>query len=93
MTAFAVFFLLLDGMLLAWAGIAAGKLTFLLLSSLFFVGAGAVVVYFRRYMRALSELREARRRLLAETKAMLEVALVAGSSTVQPDSSAGDDGR
>lgn len=92
-TAFAVVFLVLDGLLLAWAGIVAGEFTFLVLSGIFLIGAWAVLAYFRRYMWALAALRDTRSRLQADTKAMLNAARTAAASAGQPDAFLDNDGR
>ncbi|MFQ5549984.1 MAG: hypothetical protein ACE5FJ_01955 [Gemmatimonadales bacterium] len=59
-TVVAVLFLGVDGVLLGWVGIASGSVAFILWSLVFLAGAGAVVLFYRKYMRNLDELHAAR---------------------------------
>jgi hypothetical protein len=86
MTALAVIFLLLNGILLGWVGLALGRLLFLALSGAFFVATGIVVMYFRRHLKNLADLREAQQTLQSEMEGMLEAARANGAPS-HPDRS------
>ena len=86
MTALAVLFLLLDGVLLGWVGIAFSRPPFIALSVVFFLAAGTVVAYFRRHLRNLSEIREAQLMLQSEMNGMLQVARGKGAPSARLDS-------
>jgi hypothetical protein len=88
MTALAVVFLVLDGVLLGWAGVAFSRPPFLVLSGLFFVAATTVVVYFRRHLRTLAELGEAQLMLQSEMEVMLDTARAEAAQASQLDSPA-----
>ncbi len=70
LTTFAVGFLLLDALLLAYGGFALGRPALVVWGGVFLVVAGLVVLAWRRYRRALSDLERARREMRAEVESI-----------------------
>jgi hypothetical protein len=66
----AVGFLLLDAILLIWLGLDLERGTFLAGGAICAVGAGGVVVLWRRYRRTLAELDASRRAMKADAESL-----------------------
>ena len=73
LTTFAVGFLLLDGVLLVYGGLALHRTMLLVWGVGCLVAAGLVVLGWRRYRRALRELERARNELRAEAEAIRDL--------------------
>ena len=73
LTTFTVGFLLLDGILLGYSGFALGRRMLLFWGVVCLVGAVLVVVGWRRYRRAMSELERARQEMRAEVQSIWEL--------------------
>lgn len=86
MTTLAVIFLLLDGILLGWVGIAFRRFPLLVLSALFFLATATVLWYFRRHLRNIAELGEAKLRLQSEMEVILAASRVVGDASSKFDS-------
>jgi len=70
---FAVGFLILDAVLLVFAGVATGRWLPLIAAAACALAAALVVVAWRRYRRVLAELQEARRVMRAEVESIREL--------------------
>jgi hypothetical protein len=73
LTTFAVGFLLLDGVLLAYSGLALHRVMLVLWGGACLVAAGLVVLGWRRYRRVMAELERARRDLRAEAESIRDL--------------------
>jgi beta-lactamase regulating signal transducer with metallopeptidase domain len=73
LTTFTVGFLLLDALLLAYSGFALGRRWLMFWSVVCLVAAVLVVVGWRRYRRAMSDLERARREMRAEVELIREL--------------------
>lgn len=73
LTTFAVGFLLLDALLLAYGGFALGRPVLVVWSGVCLVAAVLVVLGWRRYRRILSDLKRARREMRAEVESIREL--------------------
>ncbi len=73
LTYLAVGFLLLDGVLLALAGLWSGRPGLIVAGGLCGVLAGGVMLLWRRQQRLLAEMAEARRAVSAEARALREL--------------------
>ena len=73
LTTFAVGFLLLDAVLLGYAGYELGRPSALGLAGICALGAGAVVLAWRRHRRRLWELELERREIRAEVESIREL--------------------
>jgi beta-lactamase regulating signal transducer with metallopeptidase domain len=73
LTTFAVGFLLLDALLLAYEGFAFGRPVLVVWGAACVLGAGLVVLGWRRYRRVLSDLERARREMRAEVESIREL--------------------
>ena len=72
-TTFAVGFLILDAILLAVGGLALGRPWLIAAGAGFALGAGAVIVAWRRYRRALAEVEAARAEMRREAESIREL--------------------
>jgi len=72
-TTFAVGFLLLDALLLAYSGFALGRRWLVFWGAVCLVAAVLVVVGWRRYRRAMTDLERARREMRAEVESIREL--------------------
>ena len=79
-TVFAVVFLFLDGVLLAWVGIALSNPLLIVLGGAFLVSCLLVIVMYRRYLRSLEELKAAQALLRVEMEHMLQTVRDGGAS-------------
>lgn len=70
---FAVGFLILDAILLAFGGLALGRPWLIVAGAGFALGAGAVIVVWRRYRRALAEVETARAEMRRDVAAIREL--------------------
>jgi len=66
-------FLLLDGVLLAYSGLALHRVMLVLWGGACLVAAGLVVLGWRRYRRVMAELERARRDLRAEAESIRDL--------------------
>ncbi len=73
LTAFAVGFLLLDALLLAYSGFALGRRMLLFWAAVCLVAAVLVVLGWRRYRRVMSDLERARREMRAEVESIRQL--------------------
>jgi hypothetical protein len=73
LTTFAVGFLLLDGVLLVYGGLALHRVTLVVWGGACSVAAGLVVIGWRRYRRAMAELERARHDLRAEAESIRDL--------------------
>jgi beta-lactamase regulating signal transducer with metallopeptidase domain len=73
LTTFTVGFLLLDGLLLAYSGVALGRRWLIFWSGVCGVAAVLVVVGWRRYRRVMSDLERDRREMRAEVESIREL--------------------
>ena len=73
LTTFTVGFLLLDGLLLAYSGVALGRHWLIFWSAVCLVAAVLVVVGWRRYRRIMSDLERDRREMRAEVESIREL--------------------
>ncbi len=73
LTTFAVGFLALDGLLLAYGGFALGRPVLIVWGGVCLVAAVLVVLGWRRYRRILSDLERARREMRAEVESIREL--------------------
>ncbi len=73
-TAIAIFFLAIDGILLAWVGIWSERSALLFWGGVFLAGAAVVIIFYRRHRRKMDELRLAKQSMLREIEAMRKVA-------------------
>ena len=73
LTTFTVGFLLLDGLLLAYSGVALGRRWLIFWSAVCLVAAMLVVVGWRRYRRVMSDLERDRREMRAEVESIREL--------------------
>jgi len=73
LTTFTVGFLLLDGLLLGYSGLALGRWMLVFWGGVCLLAAALVVVGWRRYRRAMSELERARREMRAEVASIREL--------------------
>lgn len=73
LTTFAVGFLLLDGVLLTYSGLALHRTMLVVWGGACGVAAGLVVLGWRRYRRAMAELEQARRELRAEAESIRDL--------------------
>ena len=72
-TTFAVGFLLLDALLLVYSGFALGRRWLVFWGAVCLVAAVLVVVGWRRYRRAMTDLERARREMRAEVESIREL--------------------
>ena len=72
-TTFAVGFLLLDALLLAYSGFALGRRWLVFWGAVCLVAAVLVVFGWRRYRRAMTDLERARREMRAEVESIREL--------------------
>jgi len=72
-TTFAVGFLLLDALLLAYSGFALGRRMLLFWAAVCLVAAVLVVLGWRRYRRVMSDLERARREMRAEVESIRQL--------------------
>ena len=68
LTLFAAGFLAFDGAVLAGLGIWSGRHWFLVTGAVLFVSSGVVLLFWRRHLRRLDEIEEARRDLRQEAE-------------------------
>ncbi len=73
LTTFAVGFLLLDALLLAYSGFALGRRMLLFWAAVCLVAAVLVVLGWRRYRRVMSDLERARREMRAEVESIRQL--------------------
>jgi len=73
LTTFTVGFLLLDGVLLGYSGVALGRRMLVFWGAVCLLAAALVVVGWRRYRRAMAELERARREMRAEVESIREL--------------------
>jgi hypothetical protein len=73
LTTFAVGFLLLDGVLLVYGGLAIHRVMLVVWGGACMVAAGLVVIGWRRYRQAMAELERARRDLRAEAESIRDL--------------------
>ena len=73
LTTFTVGFLLLDAVLLGYSGLALGRRMLVFWGAVCLGAASLVVVGWRRYRRAMSELEHARREMRAEVESIREL--------------------
>jgi len=73
LTTFTVGFLLLDGLLLAYGGIALGRRWLVFWAAVCLVAAVLVVLGWRRYRRVMSDLERARRDMRAEVESIRQL--------------------
>jgi beta-lactamase regulating signal transducer with metallopeptidase domain len=73
LTTFAVGFLLLDGVLLTYSGLALHRTMLVVWGVACVIAAGLVVLGWRRYRRAMAELEQARRELRAEAESIRDL--------------------
>jgi len=73
LTTFTVGFLLLDGVLLGYSGLALGRRMLVFWGAVCILAAALVVVGWRRYRRALSDLERARQEMRAEVESIREL--------------------
>jgi beta-lactamase regulating signal transducer with metallopeptidase domain len=73
LTTFTVGFLLLDGLLLGYSGVALGRRWLIFWSAVCLVAAVLVVVGWRRYRRVMSDLERDRRAMRAEVESIREL--------------------
>ena len=73
LTTFTVGFLLLDGVLLAYSGLALHRAMLVLWGGACVIAAGLVVMGWRRYRRVMAELERARRDMRAEVDSIRDL--------------------
>ena len=73
LTTFTVGFLLLDGVLLAYGGLALHRAMLVLWGGACVIAAGLVVMGWRRYRRVMAELERARRDMRAEVDSIRDL--------------------
>lgn len=73
LTTFTVGFLLLDGVLLGYSGLALGRRMLVFWGVVCLLASALVVVGWRRYRRAMSELERARREMRSEVESLREL--------------------
>lgn len=73
LTTFAVGFLLLDAVLLAYSGFALGRLRLVVWGGVCLIASLLVILGWRRYRRALSELERARREMREEVESIRQL--------------------
>ena len=73
LTTFAVGFLLLDGILLGYSGIALGRRMLVFWGAVCLLAAALVIVGWRRYRRAMADLERARQEMRAEVESIREL--------------------
>jgi len=73
LTTFAVGFLLLDAVLLLYSGLALHRRMLVLWGGVCLVAVGLVVMGWRRYRRAMSELQRARHEMRAEVESIRDL--------------------
>jgi len=73
LTTFAVGFLVLDGLLLGYGGLSLHRPPLVVWGTVCVVGAGLVVLGWRRYRRAMAELERARREMRAEVESIRDL--------------------
>ena len=73
LTTFAVGFLLLDGVLLVYSGLALHRTMLVVWGAVCGVAAGLVVLAWRRYRRVMADLERARRDLRAEAESIRDL--------------------
>ncbi|HYK81985.1 MAG TPA: hypothetical protein VEU55_02485 [Gemmatimonadales bacterium] len=73
LTTFAVGFLLLDGLLLAYGGLSLGRPRLVMWGAVCLAAAGLVILGWRRYRRTMTELERARRELRAEVESIKDL--------------------
>ncbi len=89
-TAIAIFFLAIDGILLAWVGIWSERFAFLFWGGVFLTAAAVVIIFYRRHRRKMDELRLAKQSMLREIEAMRKVARQASEAEgTPPDTESG----
>jgi beta-lactamase regulating signal transducer with metallopeptidase domain len=73
LTTFAVGFLLLDAILLAYSGFALGRLQLVIWGGVCLLASLLVVLGWRRYRRVMSDLERARREMRAEVESIRQL--------------------
>jgi beta-lactamase regulating signal transducer with metallopeptidase domain len=73
LTTFAVGFLLLDGVLLAYSGLALHRAMLVVWGGVCLIAAGLVVMGWRRYRRVMTELERARRDMRTEVESIRDL--------------------
>ncbi len=89
-TAIAIFFLAIDGILLGWVGIRSERSALLFWGGVFLIGAAVVIIFYRRHRRKMDELRLAKQSMFREIEAMRKVARQASEAEgAPPDTESG----
>ena len=89
-TAIAIFFLAIDGILLAWVGIWSERSVLLFWGGVFLTGAAVVIIFYGRHRRKMGELRLAKQSMLGEIEALRKVARQASEAEgTPPDTESG----
>lgn len=73
LTTFAVGFLVLDGLLLAYSGFSLDRPLLIMWGGACFVGAVLVVLGWRRYRRAMTEIERARKEMRADVESIRDL--------------------
>jgi beta-lactamase regulating signal transducer with metallopeptidase domain len=73
LTTFTIGFLLLDGLLLAYSGVALHRVMLVVWAGVCLVAAVLVVLGWRRYRRVMSELERARREMRTEAESIRQL--------------------
>ena len=89
-TAIAIFFLAIDGILLAWVGIWSERSVLLFWGGVFLTGVAVVIIFYGRHRHKMDELHLAKQSMLREIEAMRKVARQASQTEgTLPDTESG----